>query len=162
MMREAESHADEDKKRKEEIETRNQADQAVYAAERLRQGHRRQAAGRRQAGDRDGDRGRCKKAIETNDAAAMTRAMDALNAAQHKAAEALYQQASAGAGARRAGRQPGGGAGRRRDAGAQAGSGDVIDAEVVDEEKKYEALKAQGRGLDGSPMDRRAASAPEP
>src|SRR5919109_66185 len=35
MMREAESHADEDKKRKEEIETRNQADQAAYAAERL-------------------------------------------------------------------------------------------------------------------------------
>src|SRR5207237_60994 len=35
MMREAESHADEDKKRKEEIETRNRADQAVYAAERM-------------------------------------------------------------------------------------------------------------------------------
>src|SRR6186713_2766961 len=35
MMKEAESHADEDKKRKEEIETRNQADQAVYASERL-------------------------------------------------------------------------------------------------------------------------------
>ncbi len=35
MMREAESHADEDKKRKEEIETRNQADQAAYAAERM-------------------------------------------------------------------------------------------------------------------------------
>src|SRR5688500_8832119 len=35
MMREAESHADEDRKRKEEIETRNQADQLVYAAERL-------------------------------------------------------------------------------------------------------------------------------
>src|SRR6516165_9164001 len=35
MMREAESHADEDKKRREEIETRNRADQAVYAAERM-------------------------------------------------------------------------------------------------------------------------------
>src|SRR5262247_2307612 len=35
MMKEAESHADEDKKRKEEIETRNHADQAVYAAERM-------------------------------------------------------------------------------------------------------------------------------
>ena len=31
MMQEAEAHADEDKKRKEEIETRNQADQAAYA-----------------------------------------------------------------------------------------------------------------------------------
>jgi molecular chaperone DnaK len=34
MMREAESHSDEDKKRKEEIETRNQADQAVYVGEK--------------------------------------------------------------------------------------------------------------------------------
>jgi len=35
MMREAESHSDEDKKRREEIETRNRADQAVYGAERM-------------------------------------------------------------------------------------------------------------------------------
>ena len=65
MMKEAESHADEDKKRKEEIEIRNRADQAVYGAERLHQGHRRQAdAGDKQAiedGDgrgEEGDRGR--------------------------------------------------------------------------------------------------------
>ncbi len=37
MMRDAESHADEDKKRREEIETRNRADQAVYGAEKLLQ-----------------------------------------------------------------------------------------------------------------------------
>src|SRR5881296_1813665 len=35
MMREADAHADEDKKRREEIEVRNRADQAVYGAERL-------------------------------------------------------------------------------------------------------------------------------
>src|SRR3954462_6951343 len=35
MMKEAESHADEDKKRREEIEARNKADQAVYGAERM-------------------------------------------------------------------------------------------------------------------------------
>src|SRR5687767_10220777 len=35
MMKEAESHADEDRKRKEEIEARNRADQAVYGAERM-------------------------------------------------------------------------------------------------------------------------------
>ncbi len=35
MMKDAESHAEEDKKRREEIETRNRADQAVYAAERM-------------------------------------------------------------------------------------------------------------------------------
>src|SRR5471032_1018823 len=35
MMKEAEAHADEDKKRRDEIESRNRADQAVYGAERL-------------------------------------------------------------------------------------------------------------------------------
>jgi TP901 family phage tail tape measure protein len=35
MMREAEAHAEEDRRRKEEVEIRNQADQAVYAAEKL-------------------------------------------------------------------------------------------------------------------------------
>ena len=35
MMREAESHAEDDRQRKEEVETRNQADQAVYAAEKM-------------------------------------------------------------------------------------------------------------------------------
>jgi molecular chaperone DnaK len=133
MMREAESHADEDKKRREEIETRNRADQAVYTAERML----------RDTGDKipSADRGAIesaiadlKKAIETNDAPAMSRAMDALTAAQHKAAEALYRQQQQGAGA------PGGGATSDAGAaGAQTGhtnTGEVIDAEVVDEDKK--------------------------
>jgi molecular chaperone DnaK len=77
-----------------------------------------------------------KKALESNDAAAMNRAMDALTQAQHKAAEALYRQQAAGAGAGSAPGGDGGGAAGgapRSDAGQQ---GDVIDAEVVDEEKK--------------------------
>ena len=102
MMREAESHADEDKKRKEEIETRNQADQAAYAAERML----------KDSGDKLRPRiGRpiesaiedLKSAIEKNDASAMKKRMDALNQAQHKAAEAMYRAAGAagGAGGRR-------------------------------------------------------------
>src|SRR5207244_2479526 len=69
-----------------------------------------------------------RKAIEKNDVEDMKRKMDALNAAQHKAAEALYRAASAaGAG----GGQPGGG---QPGGGAQPGAngraqGDVIDAE---------------------------------
>ena len=57
MMREAESHAEDDRKRKEEIETRNQADQAAYARRADGQGCRRQAAGGRPAADRIGHRG---------------------------------------------------------------------------------------------------------
>ena len=57
MMREAESHADEDKKRREEIETRNRADQAVYAAERMIKDAGDKLAGDRSRGGRVGDRG---------------------------------------------------------------------------------------------------------
>ncbi len=56
MMKEAEAHAEEDRKRKEEIETRNQADQAAYAAERMLKDSGGQALGVRQAADRIGDR----------------------------------------------------------------------------------------------------------
>ena len=52
MMKEAESHAEEDKKRRDEIEARNKADQAVVWRRAVHQGHGRQAVGRRSAGDR--------------------------------------------------------------------------------------------------------------
>ena len=55
MMREAESHADEDKKRREEIETRNRADQAVYAAERMLKDAGDKLGASRSSGRRVGD-----------------------------------------------------------------------------------------------------------
>jgi molecular chaperone DnaK len=128
MMKEAESHADEDRKRKEEIETRNHADQAAYAAERMvKDAGDRLSSSDRQAIETAIDD--LKKAIERNDSAEMKRKMEALNQAQHKAAEAMYRGASApGATAGGTGPGPEGG-------GAQS-TGDVIDAEVVEEEKK--------------------------
>jgi molecular chaperone DnaK len=63
----------------------------------------------------------------------MTRAMEQLAQAQHRAAEALYRQSgAAGAGAGAGSGAPGGGGAE----GAGGAQGDVIDAEVVDEEKK--------------------------
>jgi molecular chaperone DnaK len=132
MMREAESHADEDKKRKEEIETRNQADQAAYAAERMVKdaGEKLSATDRAPIESAIED---LKKAIEKNDVDDMKRKLEVLNAAQHKAAEAMYRSASA-AGAGSPGGQPGGAEGPQSGTGRDAG--DVIDAEVVEEEKK--------------------------
>jgi molecular chaperone DnaK len=135
MMKEAESHADDDRKRKEEIETRNHADQAAYTAERMLKdnGDKLSAADKAPIESAIED---LKRAIEKNDVAEMKRKMDALNSAQHKAAEALYRAASAGGGAGggATGGQPGGAAGA---SGAASGApGDVIDAEVVEEEKK--------------------------
>ncbi len=134
MMKEAESHADEDRKRKEEIETRNHADQAAYGAERmLKDSGDKLAAPDRQAIESAMED--LKKAIEKNDAAEMKGKMEALNAAQHKAAEAMYR---AGAAAGQPGPDQGEGpaGGDAAGSGGGAGGGDVIDAEVVEEEKK--------------------------
>jgi molecular chaperone DnaK len=133
MMREAESHADEDKKRKEEIETRNQADQAAYAAERMiKDAGDKLPATERQPIENAIEE--LKKAIEKNDVAEIKQRLDALNAAQHKAAEVMYRAANA-PGAAGASEGPSGQAGQTREPGARD-AGDVIDAEVVEEEKK--------------------------
>jgi molecular chaperone DnaK len=129
MMREAESHADEDRKRKEEIETRNQADQAAYGAERMLK----DAGDKISATDRQPVEAAIetlKKAIEKNDVAEMKSAMEALNTAQHKIAEAMYRAAQA------SGPAPGADSAPDADQGSSRPSGDVIDAEVVEEEKK--------------------------
>jgi molecular chaperone DnaK len=133
MMKEAESHAEDDKKRKEEIETRNHADQAVYQAEHLLKDAGEKLPGSDRAAI-EAAINDLKSAMEKNDTAAIKTRMDALNQAQHKAAEAMYRSASgAGAGAGSSG-QPGGAAtDQPRSDNAQ---GDVIDAEVVEEEKK--------------------------
>ena len=146
MMRDAEAHADEDKARKEEVETRNRADQAAYAAERML----------KDAGDKLSEQERkpveaaiaeLKKAAEGGDAGAIDQALEKLNAAQQTAAQALYAKtAQAGPGA---GGGPEAGAGPGAAPGADAGpgagggpggpragnAGDVIDAEVVEDGK---------------------------
>ncbi|MEQ1730696.1 MAG: Hsp70 family protein, partial [Vicinamibacterales bacterium] len=136
MMREAESHADEDKKRREEIENRNKADQAVYGAERFIK----DSGDKLQAADKtaiDAAIDSLKKAIESGDATAIAREMENLTQAQHKAAAALYQQAAPGAGQQAPGGDgPGAGATGGAESGGAASSGpqgDVIDAEVVDD-----------------------------
>src|SRR5690349_5534253 len=97
MMRDAEAHAEDDKKRREEIETRNKADQAVYAAEKMLQDMGAKLA--------PADKSAVESAIESlktsmtnNDTAAMNRAMEQLTQAQHRAAESLYKNAGAAPG----------------------------------------------------------------
>jgi len=128
MMREAEAHADEDKKRRDDIEARNHADQAVYAAERMVK----DAGDKLSAGDRAAVESaieELKKASAGTDMAAITQAMDALTKVQHAAAENLYKQAQAPGGGDQ-GTSPGG-QGSAEPSGSKPG--DVIDAEVVDD-----------------------------
>ena len=133
MMKDAEAHTEEDKKRREEIETRNRADQAVYAAEKMLQ----EMGGKLAPTDKSAVESAIealKSALSANDTAAMTRAMEQLTQAQHRAAEALYRQA--GAAGTGAGGDAGAGAGTGAAGGTAGAQGEVIDAEVVDEEKK--------------------------
>jgi molecular chaperone DnaK len=128
MMRDAETHAAEDKQRREDIEARNRADQAVYAAEKFvkESGEKLDAADRMAIESATND---LKKALESNDTKSIDRTLDALMQAQQKAAENLYKNAAASGGG-----EGGGAAG----GGASAGDGrsdDVIDAEIVDDKK---------------------------
>jgi molecular chaperone DnaK len=126
MMKDAEAHAAEDQTRREEVETRNRADQAVYGAEKFvkESGDKLQPADRLAIESATND---LKKALENNEAKGISRTLEALMQAQQKAAENLYKGAGEGPGA------PGG-----PSAGAAGDTGqadDVIDAEVVEDKK---------------------------
>jgi molecular chaperone DnaK len=128
MMREAESHADEDKKRREEIETRNRADQLLYAGERmLKDSGDKLGAGERSSVESAMEE--LKKAMAGTDVAAITSAMDALTKAQHAVAESLYKNAQASGG----GQTPPSSASGTGPQSTGEKEGEVIDAEVVDD-----------------------------
>jgi molecular chaperone DnaK len=138
MMREAESHAGEDVKKREEIEARNRLDGLTYQVEKTFTENKEKldAASTTQLETSLAD---AKKALEEGGAERMNEAFNNLQTASHKLAEALYQQsAQAGGGgddaaggeqASAAGASSGGSS-----SGGQTGGGDdnVIDAEYVD------------------------------
>jgi molecular chaperone DnaK len=125
MTKDAELHAEEDKKRREAIEARNRADQMVYQAEKMvaDAGDKLTEAEKTPVTEAVAD---LRKVMESDDVAAINSAIERLTQAQHKAAESLYrQQASAPEGGAAGGQEPA--------SGAAAQDGEVIDAEVVDE-----------------------------
>jgi molecular chaperone DnaK len=133
MVREAESHADEDKRKREEIEARNRADSLVYQTEKMLRDHRDKLS------DPDAKAVEAaiadtKKALEGSDIAAINRAADALTQASHKVAEAMYKAGPQGGGQPGAG--PTDGAGGAGGAGSGQKNDDVIDAEYVDADDK--------------------------
>src|SRR6185295_15851572 len=108
--------------RRDEIEARNKADQSVYGAERmLKDAGDKLTAADRQAIETAIEN--AKKANESNDPAAIQKALEQLTAVQHKAAEALYKQGAAGSSSG----APGGDAG----AGAGAAAGSAPKSDVI-------------------------------
>ena len=137
MMKEAESHADEDKKRREEIEVRNRADQAVYGAERLIKdtGDKLSAADKQAI---EAAMEAVKKAIEGTDAAAIQQRARRADGGAAQGGRVALQAAGAGGAPgpeRRAARERRAAARPAAPARVAVSEGDVIDAEVVDEGK---------------------------
>jgi molecular chaperone DnaK len=133
MARDAESHGAEDRKKKEEIEARNRADQMVYSVEKTLKDHRDKIS-EAEAKEVESALEDVRKAMAEGGLEKITAATDKLTTASHKLAEAMYKSQSA-AGGNGAGAQPGAGA----EAGAQAGEkpkDNVVDAEFVDVEDK--------------------------
>jgi molecular chaperone DnaK len=123
LVKDAELHADDDKKKKELVEARNHADTLIYSTEKSL----------KDLGDKvDADTrskietasAALKKAMEGEDVAEIQRLSEELTQASHKVAEAMYKQAS------EAGAAPGAEAGAdAAGAGASAADDDVVDAD---------------------------------
>ena len=136
MVKDSELHAEEDKKRREVIDAKNQADQMVYSLEKLLRENKdkipEEDANRVQAEIEN-----TKKAIETENLEQIKQAVEALSQASHKLTEIMYQQAT-----QQQAQQGPTGQGAAGDQTAEKASSqesseeEVIDAEVVDEEKK--------------------------
>jgi molecular chaperone DnaK len=124
MMKEAELHAEEDRKRREQAEIRNQADQLVYQTEKTMKdlGDKLDAGLKQEAEDKVQA---LKKALEGTDTDTIKRASDELTQVLHKLSTKLYEQVS----------QNTGSTGGSADSGAKD---NVVDADykVVDEDKK--------------------------
>jgi molecular chaperone DnaK len=127
MMREAEQHAEEDRKRREDAEVRNQAESLVYQTEKFV----RENDEKLPADVKDGVNAalaEAQEALKGTDTATIKSATEKLAAESQKMGSALYQQPGADAGA------PGADAGAAGQA-AQDQADDVVDAEIVDEDK---------------------------
>jgi molecular chaperone DnaK len=123
MVKDAQSHAEDDRVKREETEARNRADNLIYSTEKtLRENRDKLSAADVETVEKGLEEAR--KAVEKGGREDIDKAVEELTRASHRLAEVLYQKASPGAtpgeGPDGAGETP------KRD------GGDVIDAEVVD------------------------------
>ncbi|MGH3520760.1 MAG: molecular chaperone DnaK [Haloechinothrix sp.] len=137
MVKDAEAHAEEDHKRREEAETRNQAETLVYQTEKFVKENEEKLPEEIKAKVK-GAIDEANEALKGTDTAAISAAIEKLTATSQEMGTALYADAqsqtqSTGAGA--AGAGAAGAEGAAGDAGS-TGAEDVVDAEIVDEDDK--------------------------
>ncbi|HXI12132.1 MAG TPA: molecular chaperone DnaK [Thermoanaerobaculia bacterium] len=127
LVRDAESHSDEDKKRREEIEAKNGLDSLVYSIEKMLSENRDKVSGDDVA-TLESAIADARKAMQGGDLDAIKSATDTLQKASHKLAEAMYSNQGQGGSSTDSA--------AAGDAGSSSSSDDVIEAEVVEDEKK--------------------------
>lgn len=140
MVKEAEAYAAEDKRRREVVELRNQADQLIYSVEKLIRDNRDKIPAD-EVTRAEQEIASTRKAMESDNPETIRAAIDSLARASHRISEVLYRQAGAQQSSQS---QPGSGYEGYSQGGGSASSGkgngpdeEVIDAEVVDDDKKH-------------------------
>jgi molecular chaperone DnaK len=126
MVRDAESHADEDRRLKDLAEARNTAEQVAYTTEKSLKEHE----SKLDEATRDDIRSKIeavKSSLEGDDPADIRSKLEGLREASFKLGELVYQQAQAASGGAAASGDGGNGAG-------ESSEEEIVDAEVVDEE----------------------------
>ena len=142
MRRDAESHAEEDKKQRELIEARNEADNAVYRSEKMLRDNADKISAADKGKIEEAING-VKDALNASDGGVIKSASEKLNEAWQAVSAELYKAASEKARADKGGTGPGqggpgaapGGESSRSGGGEGKDEGPIIDAEVVDEKK---------------------------
>ena len=128
MSKDAESHSEEDRKYREEVEAKNKADSLVYATEKTLKENRDKIS-EADAKNIETAMEDCRRAISEGGAERINQAIDQLNTASHKLADVLYKQAGAQTGA-------GAASGSSSTSDSKPAEGEVIDADYVDVDDK--------------------------
>ncbi len=136
MMRDAEEHAEEDRKRREEAETRNQAESLVYQTEKFIKDNDEKLPS--DVKDKvNAVLGEAQEALKGTDAAAIRTAMEKLATESQALGQALYSEHAAASGTAAGagdGAASGGSAGSAGSSTTAGADDDVVDAEIVDEQ----------------------------
>jgi molecular chaperone DnaK len=135
MVKDAEAHADEDRKRREEAEVRNQADSLVYQTEKLLKDQGDKLSGDEKSAVEE-KLGELKTALEGSDTDAIRNATDALMSASQTFTQKLYEEAAKDGGTPGS---PGAGAAAGASGASQPDDDDVVDAEIVDDDTDSDA-----------------------
>jgi molecular chaperone DnaK len=132
MTKEGELHVEEDRQRREEVEVKNRGDSVVYSVEKMLKEHRDKVS-ESDARNIEAAVEEAKKAIQEGEVSKINSTVERLTTASHKLAEAMYKQAATSPPAPEpepAAPHAGGARSKSK------GDGEVIDAEVVDDDKK--------------------------